>query len=310
MLREERRRLRLTQEQLATAAHLSTETIAKYERGTRTPGREALFRILEVLQVPQVRAREILTDAGFAPLERLFPVSANPGYYFTLAEAADYVETVPWPRFVVNNVMEIVVANRAAQRLWDIDFETEYAARSRQQLHFLALMVEPRFASRIVNFEECLATVVSILKGVPRGGAALENPGLWVQSVLGQYLANDPDALVRLLRAWEMAPAAVPKVHWGYRIVWRHPTAGEIVFRGVVSDASEPDGLAFNDWVPTDAGSHANLERVMRPSSSKDPQENPGRANPRVVRRKVIGPSATRVDDRLSAPRTPQGQRH
>ncbi len=299
MLREERLRLHLTQQQLAAAAHLSTETIHKYERGTRTPGREGLFRILEALQVPQVRAREILGDAGFAPIERLFAQSANPDYFFTLAQAAAYVETVPWPRFVVNNVMEIVVANRAARLLWDVDFETEYAARSRPQLHFLALMVEPRFASRIVNFDECLATVVAILKGVPRGGAALENPGPWVQSVLGQFAANDPEALVRLLHAWEVAPAATAKVHWNYRIVWRDPVGGEIAFRGVVSDASEPDGLAFNDWIPADSASHRNLEQVL---AGPHPRRAVSKAHRRVDPATVSGLKAVRVESARRSP--------
>lgn len=263
MIREERRRLRLTQAQLAAATNLSEETIHKYERGTRTPGREALFRILEALQVPQLRAREILTEAGFAPAERLFPLSVNPDYFFTQGQAAAYAETVPWPRFIVNNVMEIVAANRAARLLWDIDFKTEYATRSRPQLHFLSLMVEPRFASRIVNFDECLAMAISLLKGVPHGGAALENPGPWVQSVLAQFDANDPEALGRLLHAWEIATPAQAKVHFSYRIVWHDPIGGVISFRGVVSDASEPDGLAFSDWIPMDAASHGKFEAAI-----------------------------------------------
>ena len=249
MLREERMRLRLTQGQLAAAAHLSEESIRKYELGTRSPSREALFRIIEALQVPQVRARDIVTDAGFAPAERLFPLAANPGYYFTQAEAAAYVETVPWPRFVVNNVMEVVAANQAARLLWDVDLETELAQRSRPELHFLALMVEPRFAGRIANFDECLATVVSVLKGVPQGGGALDHPGPWVQSVLAQLSVADPDSVARLLRAWDSAKPAEPKVHFRYEITWREPQ-GDIRFAGVISAASEPDGLAFSDWIP------------------------------------------------------------
>jgi transcriptional regulator with XRE-family HTH domain len=263
MLRDERHRLRLTQAALATASDLSEEAIRKYEAGVRSPSREALFRILEALQVPADRAREIVTDAGFAATERLFPTAVNPGYFYTRTSAARYVEEVPWPRFLANNVMEIVVANRAARLLWNVDFETELRRRSRPQLHFLSLLVEPRFAAHFANFDECLATLVSVLKGVPRGGAALEHPGPWVRSVLAQYAANDHEAIARLLHAWEIATPAEPRVNWSYRVVWREPDTELIDFAGLVSTASETDGLAFNDWIPADAASHATLERLL-----------------------------------------------
>ena len=262
MLRRERGLLGLTQADLGRASGLSPETIRKYEAGARTPTRDHLVTMLGALQVPQVRAREILGAAGFAADDRLFPPEEHPGYYYTVAEASSDIEQTPWPQFVVGNVMEIVAANRAAGLLWGVDLEAELASRSRSSLHFLAMMAEPRFARRIVNFDECLSMAIGTLKGVPRGQADLAQLGPWADQVLAQFAANDPTAIPRLLRAWEATPPRSPKSRWTYRLVWREPE-GEIRFTGVVSTASEPDGLAFNDWMPADAESHAVLERVV-----------------------------------------------
>ena len=262
MVRRERELLRLTQAQLGRAANLSPESIRKYEGGQRTPTRETLTRILAVLQVPQVRTREILHAAGFAAADGLFPLSRFPDYYFTVAEAREEIAATPWPQFVVGNVMEIVAANAAAQRLWNIDLGAELGTRARPQLHFLALLAEPRFASHITNFDECLATTVAVLKGVPQGGAALGTPGPWVDAVFAQFAANNPSAVAKLLRAWETTPPFRVKAHNTYRVVWREPE-GEIRFLCAGSTASEPDGLAFNDWFPADAESHVVLEQVL-----------------------------------------------
>ena len=262
MLRRERALLGLTQAGLGRGAGLSAETVRKYEAGARTPTRGHLVAILDVLQVPQLRAREILAAAGFAAADRLFPPDGHPGYYFTLAEARAEIEDTPWPQFVVGDQMEILAANRAASLLWGADVDAEVAGRPRPELHFLSLMAEPRIAGRIANFDECLAMAVGVLKGVPGGGADLRAPGPWVDRVLGAFAASDPSAVAGLLRAWEATPPRPAKSRWTYPLVWREPE-GEIRLTGLVSTASEPDGLAFNDWLPADAESHAVLERVL-----------------------------------------------
>ena len=262
-LRHERRQLGLTQAALGEAAGLSPEAIRKYESGARTPNRAHMVAILGALQVPQMRAREILADAGFAAADWLFPVESHPAYFYTLDEAVAEIERTPWPQFVVDNVMAIAAANRAASALWGVDVVAEMAGRRRPQLHFLALMAEPRFAGRIANFEECLAMAVGVLKGVPLGGAAIDQPGPWAEQVLGHFAASNPSALASLLHIWEQTPPRPAKSRWTYRLIWREPE-GEIRFTGVVSTASEPDGLSFNDWIPADAESHAILDRVLQ----------------------------------------------
>jgi transcriptional regulator with XRE-family HTH domain len=267
----------LTQAELGSAAGLSAEAVRKYEAGARTPTREHLGALLRVLQVPQVRAREILAAAGFSAADTLFPHEAFPGYHFTAEEAAAEVAAAPWPRFVVNDAQEIVAANRAAELLWGVDVAGELAARGRAARHFLALMAEPQFMSRIANFEECLAMVVGVLKGVPAGGPAIDEPGPWAEQVLARFAAVNPAALSVLLRVWERTPARPPKSRWSYRIVWCEPE-GEIRFTGLVTSASEQDGLAFSDWLPTDAASHLILEAVLAGRPAGIPARHGSRA--------------------------------
>jgi hypothetical protein len=47
-----------------------------------------------------------------------------------------------------------------------------------------------------------------------------------------------------------------PKCRWSFPIIWRDDL-GEMRFLNVINTASEPDGLAFNDWVPVDANAWA-----------------------------------------------------
>jgi hypothetical protein len=91
-----------------------------------------------------------------------------------------------------------------------------------------------------------------------------------VDQVLSTFAANDPTAVAKLLHAWEATPPRPAKSRWTYPLVWREPE-GEIRFTGLVSTASEPDGLSFNDWFPADAASHAVLEQVLAARAAASP---------------------------------------
>lgn len=263
LLRSERLRLGLTQVQLALRAGIAPDTLRKYERGGRTPTQASLRRILEALEVSHTTARAILLDLGFAPDDTLFPPDRHPDYYFTVPELRTFVEEVPWPQFVANNLLEIVAANRAAQALWGVDLAVELARRSRVEVNFLAITAERRFSQRIVNWQEFMARLVSLLKAIPQSATLFEEPGGLFAEVFTAFAQNDPTAIPRLFALWESTPARIAKVRWMYPVVWREPGFDDIRFIGVVTTASEPDALGFNDWFPADAASHATLEQVM-----------------------------------------------
>ena len=242
---------------------MSPETIRKYEAGGRTPARTTLVRLVAELQLSAVQVRAILRGAGFAAADTMFPADVYPDYYFSVAELRSYVEGVPWPQFVTNDLAQVVAANRAAQALWEVDFAAELARRSEARLSLLSVAAERHFSERVVNWAACLTVLAGIFKGRPRDAIALEDPGAFVSEVLTAYAENDPAAIPQLLRAWEATPPAAGKARWSYPLTWREPGIGDIAFLSLVSIASEPDALSFNDWIPFDAASHSRLAQVL-----------------------------------------------
>ncbi len=261
-IKHERTHLGLTQAELGFAAGLSAEAIRKYERGGRTPTRRHLLDILEALHVPPRRVREILADAGFVPEPGPVPSDSLTGYAYPLAEARIEIERSSWPRFVTGGAMDVLAANRAANDLWGVDVAGELRRRDRAGAHVIPAMAESWFAGHVANFDELLGVVISVLKGIPDGAAALDDPSPWAEKVLGALAATNPQAVGPLLDLWEATPPQQIRPRWDYPVVWREPE-GEIRFVGLVTIANERDGLSFNDWIPVDAPSHAVLEQVL-----------------------------------------------
>ncbi len=282
ILRIERRRLGLTQRQLAERAGVATETLRKYESGDRTPSRASLERLLAALAVPQATVRAVFGELGFATADTLFGPHSDPDYNFTIPQMQAFADEVPWPQFGVNNVLEVVCANRAAEILWGIDFEAEMARRSRAQLNFMAITAERRFSQRIVNWQASMARVVGVLKAIPQSASLLDSPDSLFGEVFATFAKNDPTAIPKLFALWERTPPATAKVRWNYPITWREPGFDDIRLLGVVTTASEPDALAFNDWIPIDAASHATLERIIATrTATPSPQPPPRQRHPR-----------------------------
>ena len=272
MLREERRRVGLTQAQLGDRAGLDADTVRKYEHGDRRPRQLALERLLDALQVDWATAHRIMTARGFHHREMRFDTGPRGGYYFTLAEVREFVERVPWPMFTGNELGEIAAANRAAQALWQIDLEAELGGRTRAAANMFVAMAEPRIASRLANWEELLAHFVALYKKVPAAQGMLDDPGPLFEAVVTAFAEANPPGLLRLYELWRTVPAREDKVRWMYPVVWREPGFPEIRFRGMVSQASEALGLGFNEWIPEDAASHAAFEAVLASRAGWRPQ--------------------------------------
>src|SRR5881396_2997501 len=67
LLREWRKRRRLTQLELALEAGISARHLSFVETGRSKPGREMLLRVLEQLQMPFREQNRLLLAAGHAP---------------------------------------------------------------------------------------------------------------------------------------------------------------------------------------------------------------------------------------------------
>jgi transcriptional regulator with XRE-family HTH domain len=260
MLAAERVRLGLSQADLAARAHVSPHTLKAYESGRRHPSRPYLTAIMDALKIERSQRNRIFDAAGYATdWYEIGPWSDN-RFMFTVDEATEFIAGYPWPAFLLNEMMEVCAANNAAQRLWMVDLDKEFLDPIDRNM--LAVASNPRFAERCTNLTEVLEVMAAVFKGHHRGPEALENPSPYFAAVLQRFLAGDAKYVQPFLEAWQKAVPRTPKIRWEYPIVWDDPDVGTLRFRGMVNPASEPDGLAFNDWIPLDAETWAALARL------------------------------------------------
>lgn len=261
-LRTARKVLGLSRAGVATRVSLSAEAVRNYETGRRHPSRENLIAILNALQVEQAERNRILIAARYAPEGPPMAAGVTSGYVFTIEEAAHQIEEYSWPSMIINEAFEVVAANGVAQRLWGINLFRDFPTPIDRNL--ISVATDPRFAPKVKNWDEAVATAAAILKGHHRGAETLpEGSGAYFAEVMRRFFARDPQYVARFLRVWEETPPRTPKVRWSWPVVWEEPDIGTMRFKVLVSSCSEPDALAFNDWIPLDAVSWEVLSRVV-----------------------------------------------
>lgn len=148
LLRDWRRRRRLSQLDLACEAEISTRHLSFLETGRSSPSREMVLRLAEQLGVPLRERNRLLVAAGFAPIfqERTLD---DP----TLRSARRVVELVlaghePFPALAVDRHWTLVASNRAVAPL----LEGVEPALLAAPVNVLRLSLHPRgLAPRIVN---------------------------------------------------------------------------------------------------------------------------------------------------------------
>jgi len=161
LLRDWRRRRRLSQLALALEAGVSARHLSFVETGRATPSREMVLRLAERLEVPLRERNALLLSAGYAP-----------AYHDAGADDADALRDVraaaelllaalePCPALLVNRHWTMLAANRAlAPLLADVD-----AALLAPPVNALRASLHPRgLAPRVVNLGEWRAHVLARL---------------------------------------------------------------------------------------------------------------------------------------------------
>jgi transcriptional regulator with XRE-family HTH domain len=252
----------MTRPQLAAQSEVSPSTIKAYELGRRRPSREHLTRLLDELRVDRAERRSVFESAGFAPDERSFvPEDRLHAETYSQADAAAAVDRYKWPAFVVDKFLGVVAANRAAQTLWGVDLDREFQDPLERNL--LSVATNPRFADRIANWDEAVGHVVAVRKAHDWAPEQLEAPSPYLSALLERLLQGDPKYVARLIDLWQKAPEAwSQKMRWSYPLMWVEPGIGTLRFECLASTASELEGLAFNDWIPTDSLTWLGLEKL------------------------------------------------
>jgi transcriptional regulator with XRE-family HTH domain len=160
LLREWRRRRRLSQLHLASQADVSQRHLSFVESGRSAPSRDMVMRLADHLSIPLRQRNALLVAAGFAPVysERTLD---EPG----LAAARQAIELIlrghePHPALAIDRHWTLVSANRAVAPLLAGADE----ALLQPPVNVLQLSLHPKgLAARIRNFREWRAHVLGRL---------------------------------------------------------------------------------------------------------------------------------------------------
>lgn len=189
LLRSTREARGLSRAAASKAAGASTATIRAYETGARRPNRLRLIALLDALQADPTIRVQVLEEAGYSREPPLVG-SNTPGFSYTVFEAMVHIENQPWPVVVMNDNIELVAANRLARMLWKADpgdFAHPFAG------NMLVVASNPKFADRILNWDEAVCACVAMLKSHLRGiGLEDGQKGSYFAAVLKALLRGRP----------------------------------------------------------------------------------------------------------------------
>jgi transcriptional regulator with XRE-family HTH domain len=187
MLREWRRRRRLSQLELALEADVSSRHLSFVETGRSRPSAEMVLHLAKRLDVPLRERNDLLLAAGYAPAYRQRELDAP-----ELRSVRDAIEQVlsghePYPALVVDRHWDLVSANRALMSL------VEGAATHLLEppVNVLRLSLHPEgVAPRIINLPQWRTQLLERLR---RDALATGDPALnTLHDELASYPCSDP----------------------------------------------------------------------------------------------------------------------
>jgi transcriptional regulator with XRE-family HTH domain len=148
LLREWRRRRRLSQLDLAIQADVSTRHISFVETGRSTPSRDMVLHLAEHLDIPLRDRNRLLVAAGHAPVYRARPLD-DPGLRDMLQQVLRAHE--PFPALVVDQHWNLVLSNAAV----DVFLDGVAPGLLHPPVNMMRLGLHPDgFAPRLANLEQ------------------------------------------------------------------------------------------------------------------------------------------------------------
>jgi transcriptional regulator with XRE-family HTH domain len=161
LLRDWRRRRRLSQLDLACEAEISARHLSFLETGRSLPSREMVLHLAEQLEIPLRERNALLVAAGYAPVFRERPLM-DP----TLQAARKAIDLVlaghePYPALAVDRHWTLVASNRAIPLL----LAGVESSLLEPPVNVLRVSLHPRgLAPRIVNFAEWRSHLLARLR--------------------------------------------------------------------------------------------------------------------------------------------------
>lgn len=250
LIREWRRRRRLSQLALASEADISQRHLSFLESGRSRPSREMLLHLAEQLGVPLRERNVLLVAAGFAPHypQRAYDDPAMASARAAVAQVLAAHE--PFPALAVDRHWTLLASNRALAPLlagiapWLL----------RPPVNVLRLALHPEgIAPRVVNLPEWRAHILERLR---REAEQTADPALL--ALLAELRALPASAPLRVDHA--AGAVAVP--------LRLRTEAGELSFLSTTTVFGTPvdvtlSELAIEAFLPADAETAAALRQAM-----------------------------------------------
>lgn len=258
-LRDWRKSESLTQAALAARSGLSLAAVRAYESGARRPSSSALQSLIDAIGIPREEANRLLAAAGYAvDMYSVFNWGLEPATLESLMTEAD---SLPWPAFITNQSYDVVHANRAFQRIMEVDLDYQYTEHGARNL--ISNVVDPSFASRMPNWDDVLGFIAGLAKADPRwqSGCA-ENPAPWLQGPIQRLLEGDPALVKRFFELWTAAALIPHRLRQRTRLHWLYQGKHLMRFAYVLALANIHDELHWNEWAPADAETWRLLEEI------------------------------------------------
>jgi len=254
LLRDWRKRRRLSQLDLAYDAEISQRHLSFLEIGRSQPSREMILRLAEQLDIPLRERNLLLTSAGFAAV---FPERPLDDESLTAArKAVDLIlsRLEPNPSFAVDRRWTLVAANRAA----DIFTSEVDPSLLQPPVNMLRICLHPKgFTPQVINYPEWRKNILEYLHKQ-------------VESTADAFLAD----LLHELKSyptpkfWKQDSQVQEPDYSGFAIPLRLMTReGELSFISTVTVFGTPidvtvSELAIETFFPADEITNASLKRA------------------------------------------------
>jgi hypothetical protein len=260
MLASARESVGLSQERLSILSGVSLGSVKAYEQGRRHSSRAQLVALLDAMRVSRVTRNAVLVAAGYAS-EPVTQTRTGPPRGLTQAEAVEEMGRYRWPSFLCNENAEILNANDAGKKMWQID---PFGSLFRLGDPALCVATHPEIVRRLVNWDQAVSQQIAGWKSHYRAAESLDEPSAYFEQILARLNRGDPQAVRRFLHLWDVTePSYQPLQRWPYDIVWDEPGYGRMRFQCFAWSVNPDDGLDIDDWIPADAETWITLERFV-----------------------------------------------
>lgn len=155
LLREWRAARRVSQLDLSLDAGVSSRHLSCVETGKSQPSRELVSRLADTLDIPLRERNALLVAAGYAPE---FPeTTLEAPELVQVRRAIDFIleHQEPYPAFVLNRRWDVLLANRAAERV------AKFLIGGRAHTNMVRQFFDPNdMRAAVVNWEEVAGDLI------------------------------------------------------------------------------------------------------------------------------------------------------